>query len=324
MKFREKSFLNIPKFNLNEYKVIAKPQNFSEGCWAGAPSVVFDEDSGEYWLVYRVRDKVERGIEIHIARSKDGISFKNEKVLKREDFGNYMISVERSSILKNPYTGKFMLFISYERDFAGGSRPQKYGRRGRWVIGKFKDVDDPRDFDPETLRTVIVPSLEGLDNNGVKDPYVFSLGKIFLMYYIGGGAREQTFLAYSYDGEKWLKYEKNPVFRVGGWHDYATRPCSILPLNTGFLLLYGGSNNEWYAPVYNIATGYAFTVNFKEFIDLTPLSPVLTSPTGNKYKTIRYSDILLEEDRILLYYEAARKDDAFETRVTLGYSFLYH
>ena len=316
LKSGEKIFVSFPLFNLNKYNVIAQPRKLSEGNWAGAPSVVYDGDSDEYWLVYRVRDVVERGIEIHIAKSKDGLRFKDELILTREDLGDQVISVERSSILKNPNNGKFMLYISYEKDFARGSFPKKYGRRGRWVISKFEDVDDPRDFDPNTLRTVLTGSPGSVDNASVKDPYVFAIGKIYLMYYIGAGTFEQTFLAYSNDGIKWEKYSGNPVFTLGGWHDYATRPCSILPIRNGFLLIYGGSNVDWYAPVYNIASGFAYTQDFKNFIDLTPISPVLTSPTSNKYKTVRYCDVLKEESRILLYYEAARIDDAFETRVS--------
>ncbi len=313
---KNKNLVSIPLFDLQRYEVVAQPRNASEGNWAGAPSAVYDDNSSEYWLVYRVRDVVERGVEIHIARSKDGLHFKDERVFTREELGGDVISVERSSILKNPVSGKFMLYISYEKDFARGSFPKKYGRRGRWVISKFDDVDDPRDFDPDTLKTVLTGTPNTVDNASVKDPYVVTLGRIYLMYYIGSGTFEQTFLAYSNNGMKWEKYEGNPVLKLGGWHNYATRPCSILPIENGFLLLYGGSNMEWYAPVYNIATGYAYTLDFKNFIDLTPISPSLTSPTGNKYKTVRYCDVLKDETRILLYYEAARKDDAFETRVS--------
>lgn len=311
-----RNLVSIPVVDAAKFNVVSSPPRAGEGSWSGAPSAVYDYSTETFWLVYRVRDPVERGIEIHIARSSDGSRFKDVQVIRKEDFEGRAISVERSSILIDPMTGRFKLYVSMEADFAGGSRPRGRGARGRWVIGKLDDARDPEDFDASTFRIVLAPSLRGEDYAGVKDPYVAVLGRSFLMYYIGGGGREQVFLAFSNDGEKWERSPRS-VFGVGGWHDFATRPCSLLPVRSGFLLYYGGSSSGWYAPVYNIAVGAAFTADFWRIADLTPTRPLLTSATPGKYVTFRYLDVLPVEDRLYFYYEAARPDDAFELRVSV-------
>ncbi len=302
--------------DVTKYRVIASPTKKEEGSWIGAPSSFYDKHAETYWLTYRVRDPLKRGLELHIASSENGENFKDVKVIRVDELKGKAISVERSCILRDPRTGKFKLYISAEIDFAGGSRPRGYRIMGRWVIGKLEDVNDPEDFDPSTFQVVLMPSVKGLDFMGVKDPYVMTIGHCFLMYYTGGGSREQVFLAYSINGERWSRCLQTPVLGVSGWHNFATRPSAILPVKTGFIMYYGGSNREWYAPVYNICIGIAYTWDLKQFIDLTPEKPVLESPSPGKYKTLRYLDYIQRDDYVLFYYEASRQDNSFELRVT--------
>jgi len=290
---------------------------------AGAPGALYDADSDEFWLTYRAAADGPRICELHIAKSKDGKKFTDIKVWNK--------TVERNTLLKDPKTGKFKLYFSTTHTFGLGARrteiPVPVGRQlggdNWWVICKLDDVEDPKDFDPQTMRIVLQPSTSGMDWFYVKDPYVVAFGNRLYMYYIGRGRYEQCFLATSIDGERWERYPGNPVLSQGGWHDFYTRPACLVPAGNLFLFYYEGSSKEWLAPVYNIATGLAITFDLERIIDVTPNAPVLTSPTPGPTPgedginiTLRYMDSVLLEDRILFYYEAASKEGSNELRVT--------
>ncbi|MGB9759713.1 MAG: hypothetical protein ACPLZG_07835, partial [Thermoproteota archaeon] len=87
-------------------------------------------------------------------------------------------------------------------------------------------------------------------------------------------------------------------------------------LPIGYLMVYEGSNLSWYDPAYNIVSGLAYSLDLYNWFDLSPNKPLFVSQTPGKYKTLRYSDFLVLEDRILFYYEAARENDTNEIRVS--------
>ena len=96
-----------------------------------------------------------------------------------------------------------------------------------------------------------------------------------------------------------------------------------MPAGNLYLFYYEGSNREWVAPNYTMATGLAITFDLERITDLTPNAPVLKSPTpgptpwgGGPNFTLRYTDAILLEDRILYYYEAASEEGCNELRVT--------
>jgi hypothetical protein len=291
---------------------------------AGAPSAMYDSAAGEFWLTYRAAGDGPRICELHIARSKDGKAFTDVK--------SWDITCERSCLMKDPRTGKFKLYLCTTQNFGLGGRklepPAPVGRGGGggdgwWVIMKLDDVDHPKDFNLETARIVLQPSTAGIDWFYVKDPYVVAVGNRFYMYYIGRGKYEQCCLATSLDGEKWERHTANPVLGQGGWHDFYARPACIVPAGNQYLFFYEGSNREWVAPVYSIATGLAITSDLEHITDMTPDAPVLKSPTpgptpwgGGINFTLRYMDAVLLENRILFYYEAASAEGCNELRMT--------
>jgi len=289
--------------DVSKYYRIASPPKPVEWYWVGAPSVILDENSGEYWLAYRVRNREKRGYEVHLVKSSNGVTFKTVKIFRKEEAG--LISLERPALLKDPWSGKFRIYLS------GNTKDG-------WSIYRLDEVEDPVDFDISTIKVALTPSGHASEDRTVKDPYIFVLGRIYIMLYIGSGRmHEQVHLAFSSDGINWKKYEGNPVFKLGGWHNFSTRPMCVMPTNHGFYLYYGGSNAQWYEPVFNIQLGLAFTFDFQRFFDATPDSPLLQSPTSGKYGTLRYMDFILHEDKVFFYYEAARKDDANELRMTM-------
>jgi hypothetical protein len=107
------------------------------------------------------------------------------------------------------------------------------------------------------------------------------------------------------------------VLENTGWHSFFTRPASVLPLPAGYLFVYEGSNLAWRDPVYNIASGLAYSPDLQTFIDLTPHEPLLTSTTPGAYHTWRYSEWVLWEGRVYVYFEAARPNNTNELRVAV-------
>lgn len=302
--------------NVSDYKTVVKPPRPKENYWVGAPSSI--SDGQNIWLTYRVRNPQQRGFELHIAKSKDGIFFEDVKVINKKDLNAK--SLERASMIKDPWTSKFKLFMSRDPSFSAAD-----AQGLSWQIVKLEDVQDPANFDPSTFEIIFPPLTMGGEKWWIrhpyvcitKDPYVLCVGRKFYMFFSTQGTMgEEPFLATSVDGENWKIEENNPVITKGYWHDYHTRISCVLPLDQGFLVYYEGANRKWYQPPYNIQVGLAVSLDMKEFTDVCTRGPLLFSPSGKKYRTLRYMDYVLLKDKILFYYEAARDDDAFELRVT--------
>lgn len=297
-----KAFSPLPLPDLAKYTVIAQAEGEGKGFWAGGCSCLKNE-KGEIWLVYRLRNPSQRGHALCIATSHDGIYFQTIKVLHKEKFG-HIESLERASFLQDPWTGKYKLYPSVEK-------------AGKWYIYKLEDVTNPEKFDASTAKVALSPSNKSKNTRKVKDPYVINLCNTWHMFYSGSGnePQEETFLAISQDGKKWVSGER-PVFRRKYWHDYHTRMSCFIPTEKGFVALYEGSSFSWYEPHFNLNVGLGYTADMRNFFDLTPQAPVLFSATEGNFSTIRYLDYVFVNDKILFYYEAARDDDAFELRVS--------
>jgi hypothetical protein len=106
-----------------------------------------------------------------------------------------------------------------------------------------------------------------------------------------------------------------PLMELTGWHNFFVRPASVLPLGIGYLFFYEGSSTQWYDPVYNLATGFGFTFDLCNIIDLTPESPLVISTTPGKFHTWRYSHSLWVNGEIWVYAEVARENDSNEIRL---------
>ncbi len=289
----------FPNPDLNTFKVVAQPEEQGEGFWVGGCSSLYDKE--KIWLVYRLRNPKERGHRLCIALSKDASNFQIVKIFSKEDFENIK-SLERASILQDPFTGKYKLYISLEKN-------------NHWYIYKLSDVATPKEFDPSTAKCVLSPSGETNDNRKVKDPYIINFCNIWHMFYSGSGKepQEETYLATSLDGVQWERQGK-VLFRKF-WHDYHTRISCIIPTERGFVYFYEGSSSSWYKPHFNLNIGYGYSADMRTFHDFTIREPTLSSPTGKKYFTIRYMDYVLLKDKIIYFYEAAN-NDSFELRTT--------
>ncbi len=304
-------FGTIPQ-RFESHDVILEPDRDEPEWWAGAPSVVRDGD-GVFWLACRMRSahrpRGERGYELRILRSEDGIHFEKVHTLRREDVP--IPGFERPALSIDSRTGRFKLY--------GCGTWQD----GPWCVIKFDDVDRPEQFVPQSAKPVIQPRPKAYDHDAIvtqyKDPVIFEAGGLFHAYTIGTMQEtERTYHFTSVDGETWepagSPYES--ILDLAGWHDFYVRPSCVLPVGVGYLFIYEGSNVKWYDPVYNIATGLGFTFDLHTIHDLTPESPLLLSSTpSERFATFRYSHWLHVDGEIWVYAETARPNRSNEIRL---------
>jgi len=293
---------------MTRYEVILEPDENEPEWWAGAPSVVMSGD-GVFYLAARMREgrspRGKRGYEIRILRSEDGHRFQPINHLLREEAR--VAVFERPALVRDPRSGRFRLYgcAGFERG---------------WAILKFEDVEDPAAFDVRSWRTVLAADYpdDGLAHvTGYKDPVVLWDGGQWHMFVIGVDRVERIRHFVSEDGAAWRAAAPGPVMENDGWHNFYTRPASVLPLTVGYLFVYEGSSLQWRDPAYNIATGLAYSPDLRTFIDLTPHEPLLKSTTPGDYHTWRYSHWLPVGDRVFVYYEAARPNNTSEVRLSI-------
>lgn len=289
---------------LGSYEVVLEPEKNIPEWWAGAPSVARGPD-GTFYLAARMREgdspRGLRGYEVRILKSADGVHFTTVHRIRREEAG--VRGFERPALVANPTTGLFRLY---------GCAPLE----GGWGILKWEDAADPADFDPASARPIL--AAERRDDGfarveGYKDPVVFWDGTGWRLFVIGCDRVERIHHFVSEDGVVW-QAAPGRVLENTGWHNFYTRPASVLPLGVGYLFVYEGSALGWRDPVYNIATGLAYSPDLDSFIDLTPDAPLLASTTPGDYATWRYSHWMNVGDEVFVYFEAARPNNTNEIR----------
>ncbi len=301
-----------PPRGFERYDVVLEPDRNDPEWWAGAPSVLRDEN-GVFWLACRMRTaegpRGLRGYEIRILRSEDGIRFERVHSIRREEVP--IPGFERPALLRDPATGQFKLY---------GCGPWE---GGPWCIIRFDDADRPDRFVPSSARPVITPMPPAYDRDvrpgGYKNPVILHAGNRYHAYCIGVMRRtERIYHFTSADGEHWeaVGSPLASIMNLDGWHDFYVRPAAVVPLGVGYIFVYEGSSVEWYDPVYNIATGLAFTFDLHTLQDLTPHAPLARSTTPSAhFHTLRYSDWLWVDGELWVYAEAARPNNTNEIRL---------
>lgn len=292
-----------------DYHVVLMPDQNTPEWWAGAPSVVRD-DEGIFYLAARMREgdspRGQRGYEIRILRSSNGREFECVNRITRKAAGVPVF--ERPALVRDPGSGLYRLY--------GCAGLKEEG----WSILRFDDVENPADFDAGTARPVLSPQpdTEGFAHvRGFKDPVIFWDGDQWQLLVIGHDFVERIHRFTSPEGDRWERAGRCPVMENTGWHNFYTRPASVVPLTVGYLFVYEGSSMAWRDPAYNIATGLAFAADLDHVIDLTPEAPLLKSTTPGPYHTWRYSHWLPVGDQVYVYYEAARPNATNEIRLSI-------
>lgn len=299
--------LDIPR-QLADYTVVLEPDENAPEWWAGAPSVVRAAD-GTFYLTARMREgrspRGKRGYEIRILRSADGRRFEPIHHVTREAAG--VPAFERAALVIDPHTGKFKLYGC------------AFVRKG-WSILKWDDADHPANFDAATAKPVVYEDFpdDGFARvTGYKDPFVCWERDRWHMFVIGYDCIERIHHFTSYDSIAWQRAGRLPVMENDGWHDFYMRPACVLPMTVGYVFVYEGSHVTWRDPVYNIATGLAYTPDLETYYDLTPDEPLLKSTTPGDYHTWRYSYWMRVGDEVYVYFEAARPNNTNELRMAV-------
>jgi hypothetical protein len=300
-----------PLAPLGEGVVVVAPERDAPEYWAGAPSVLRD-GAGVFWLACRMRTpdapRGQRGHSLRILRGTDGVGF--EEVLRIPRASVPVPGFERPALLLDPESGRFKLYGCGAWE----------GRA--WSIFKLDDVDDPADFDPSTARRVIAPLPKGHERDVIpveyKDPVILHDGTRYHAYLIGYlRQNERIYHFTSPDGEVWAP-EGNPyasLLPLDGWHDFFIRPASVVRAAPGWLFFYEGSHGAWHDPVYNLATGLAYTFDLHRLIDLTPDAPLWVSPTPSATAaTFRYVSALPVDGALWIYAEVVRPSGAHDIR----------
>ena len=92
----------VPLFDPSQGSTVIASPGQGPGWWVGAPSALYDRESGLTYLYYRVRKPraLGRGGECRIAASRDGLNFETVWSAKKDAFGSP--SIERGCLVKTP------------------------------------------------------------------------------------------------------------------------------------------------------------------------------------------------------------------------------
>lgn len=310
-----------PTFDPREGTTVVEPPGAGPGWWAGACSALFDPDEGVFYLYYRIRKPRElgRGVECRIARSEDGVRFRDIWRATKGQLGTE--SMERACLIRG-HDGAWRLYLSFV-DPADG----------RWRTDGL-EAQSPSGFDPRKRWCIF--TAEDVAVEGVKDPWVMRVGGRYFMIlsyapapaklseqerarmhatgdvYNTGITRSHTALAESLDGRsfRWLGDILSPS--DGGWDAYAARVSCVMYLPPVWVAYYDGSASV--AENYEERTGVATGGDLWSLTRVSAGGPVLTSPHASG--SLRYLDVVRVDDRLLYYYEYARPDGSHELRVS--------
>jgi hypothetical protein len=306
------------RFDPEEGETIIPPSGEGKGYWAGAPSVLYDQESSRFYLAYRVRKpRPVRGGECYIAESSDGVTFRTLWGSTKEAFGSE--SVERFSLTR-ALDGAWLLYVSYV-DPADQ----------RWRIDLI-DAEVPGAFDVDRRKKVL--TAEDIGAEGVKDPWVMIVNGLYYMLvsyaenltvpeserermhatadiYNTGLTRSSTGLAVSGDGRRYTWQGALFAPRPGAWDAYAARLGCLVPATQGWVGFYDGAASV--EENYEERTGMVQTWDLRHFWRLSQEEPSLVSPHGSG--GLRYVDAVVFDDQVYLYYEYCRADGSHELRL---------
>jgi hypothetical protein len=312
-------------------EVVLEPEGRTQGYWVGAPSVLWDEPERCWWLTYRRRrprgvnpDGLgERGYVARVARSADGVRFDDVWQVTQGEWRSP--SMEKFSLARDE-DGTYRLYTSYVDP-----------TDNRWRIDLL-EAPRPDQFDAGQAQPVFTAAsaaqAAGRPVEGVKDPYVFRVGRIWHMLISYAAARPPqsederqrmhgtadiyntglttapTALATSPDGVTWQwAGEILPVSR-DGWDSYQSRLNSCVWLSGLWFGFYDGAASE--RENYEEHCGLAVSLDLRRWTKLTPDGPAIVAPHGTG--SVRYVEGVLKGGALHCYYEYVRPDAAHELR----------
>ncbi|MFH1922521.1 MAG: hypothetical protein ABIP48_21885 [Planctomycetota bacterium] len=299
--------------------VVREPPGEGPGYWAGAPGVTFHNKLEQFYMVYRLRRprgvEPDRGAEIRIAHSRDGVTFEDVWSGTKDQLDT--TSIERCSLV-HLLDGRWRLYPSYV-DPADG----------RWMIGMV-EADAPDAFDLSQTRPILSAADVGAE--GVKDPFVFYMAGLYHMVvshaipaakatpeelhgthdaYNTGLILSASGLATSPDGVSWQWEGEVLTPNPGAWDAYASRISTLWYHAPVWHALYDGSTDV--SENYEERCGLAYSFDLRTFHRVTRSGPLFPSP--KPAAALRYFDVVALPDVTCFYYEMARPDGSHELRV---------
>lgn len=285
----------------DEAEVVAVPDDPRPGAWAGGPSAVLDD--GTWWLAYRLRRPVGegRGHGVVLARSDDGVRFREVARIGKDGFGAE--SLERPALVRTP-TGRWRLYVSCATP----------GSKHWWV--DLLEAATPPELATATPRTV----LPGSERLAVKDPVVRRHGDGWRLWAsvhplddLDATDRMTVEQAASRDGVSWTWGGTALAGRAGRWDARGVRPATVWQEGGRTWATYDGrasAEENW-----EERTGLAEVGPDGALVPVGDV-PLLQSP--NAPHGLRYADVVpLPDGSRRWYYEATRADGAHELRTVL-------
>jgi hypothetical protein len=261
------------------------------GNWVGASSAALDDDGG-FVIAYRIRSVGQRGSQLVIARSRDGVGLATVGRLDKERFGAE--SLERPAIVRTE-TGRWRLYVSCATP---GSK--------HWRIDAV-EAADPAGLQDADSR----PVFPGDEFTAVKDPVIQRAGPQWRAWICchpldlpGEEDRMYTRSATSNDGLTWTWGGIALAGRASSWDARGARVTAVLP--DGRASYDGRATKE------------------ENFSERTGLATLTTQPDSwaasdsGPVSNARYLDVVpLPAGGCRIYYEAPLSDGSHELRTEL-------
>lgn len=302
-----------PLFDPEQGQTVLEPAEKGYGHWVGGHDVVFDPQEGKFFLYYRVRQPLGkgRGGRCFVAESKDGVHFTPLWEATKDQLDAN--SIEVGSLIRDPASGRWRLYISY--DWTGGG----------WRVDLI-EADHPRNFNVWHHRTVMQPHEYGL--RSIKDPKAYIIGGLYVVF-VCTLAREEwtedkdgtrhpagsdaTGIMTSPDGVYFRNFKY--VFEPGGgapgeWGHFRSRLNSIVYLPPVYIGFFDGGTTMY--DQYEEWCGTAISHDLERWTRVSTNGPWVRSPHG----CIRYVTPLIVDNEILYYYEYTRQDGSHELRMS--------
>lgn len=297
-------------FDPERGRPIVSPPCAEPGCWAGAPGAY--SDGRDTYLVYRLRrPRPDRGYELRIAASHDGLRFDTVWSAGKDRFGAE--SIERCALTR---VGEaWRLYVSFVR------RDDR-----RWRIG-LVEAGAVDAFDPADMVVVLDP--RGLGLAAVKDPWLRRDGDRWLMFVSygtlplsqgtvlhatgdalsTGRTLSASGVATSADGRRWTWEGAVLLPSASGWDSFTSRLSTAVRDGDGWLGLYDGSASL--VENYEERCGLARSRDLRRWERVSLDGPAIGTARGPG--GVRYVETTAGGD---VFYEYTRPDGAHELRVT--------
>jgi len=283
--------IRFPIPGSTDFDVVVPAPAPGPGNWVGASSAALDDDGG-FVIAYRVRTADQRGSQLVIARSGDGVGLSSVGRLDKHRFGAE--SLERPALVRTE-TGRWRLYVSC------ATPASKHWR-----------IDAVEAADPAGLQDAVAqPAFPGDELTGVKDPVIQRNGSQWRAWICchpldlpGEEDRMFTRYATSDDGLTWTSGAVALTGRVGAWDSRGARITAVLA--DGRVSYDGRATKE---ENFYERTGLATSATQPDTLAAVGDGPVCDA---------RYLDVVaLPDGSYRIYYEAPLRDGSHELRTEL-------